>query len=126
MATETTPQLAPRTEVVPAVRLDGVAVRLGDRLALDNIDVAIAPGTFVGLLGPNGSGKSTMLRAILGILPLERGAVSVGGVGPDQARDRFSYLPQRQRVDLDLPIRAQDVVMMGRIRHTGLAQAAGP
>jgi ABC-type Mn2+/Zn2+ transport system ATPase subunit len=60
-----------------------------------------------------------MLRTIVGILPLAAGRVSVGGLEPSQARDRFSYLPQRQRIDLDLPVRARDVVMMGRIRHTG-------
>jgi ABC-type Mn2+/Zn2+ transport system ATPase subunit len=94
-------------------------VRLGDRQALDNLDVSIEAGTFVALIGPNGSGKSTMLRSILGILPLASGQVSIGGLDPSQARDRFSYVPQRREIDLDLPVRARDVVMMGRIRHTG-------
>ncbi len=94
-------------------------MRLGDRLALDNINLTIEAGSFVGLIGPNGSGKSTMLRAILGILPLASGEVQIGGIEPSQARDRFSYLPQRREIDLDLPVRAWDVAMMGRIRHTG-------
>ncbi|HEX5370919.1 MAG TPA: metal ABC transporter ATP-binding protein, partial [Dehalococcoidia bacterium] len=94
-------------------------VRLGERLALSEIGVDIATGAFVGLIGPNGSGKSTLLRSMLGILPLESGGVLVNGRVPAQARDSFAYLPQRQHVDFDLPLRAQDVVMMGRIRHTG-------
>ena len=102
-----------------AVRLEGISVLLGEHLALDNVSLTIETGAFVGLIGPNGSGKSTMLRTIIGILPAATGRVSVDGVEPSQARDRFSYLPQRQRVDLDLPLRAWDVVMMGRIRHTG-------
>ena len=121
MAIETSPQLEeiakPRTP--EAIRLEGLSVRLGDRLALDGITLSVDAGAFVGLIGPNGSGKSTMLRAILGVLPREAGDVRIGGVEPSQARDRFSYLPQRQRVDLELPVRAWDVVMMGRIRHTG-------
>ena len=102
-----------------AIRLAGVSVRLGERLALRDIDCAIAPGAFVGLLGPNGSGKSTLLRAVLGILPLSAGRVDVFGRPPEQARDRFSYLPQRQRVDIELPVSVWDVVLMGRLRHTG-------
>jgi manganese/iron transport system ATP-binding protein len=99
--------------------VDDVSVRLGDRLALDGISLRIDAGAFVGLIGPNGSGKSTLLRTILGILPSEAGAVRIGDAERSEARDRFSYLPQRQHIDLDLPVRASDVVMMGRIRHTG-------
>jgi ABC-type Mn2+/Zn2+ transport system ATPase subunit len=119
MATETKPQLGERAASVAAVRLDGVSVRLGDYPALDGISLSIEGGAFVGLIGANGSGKSTLLRTIVGVLPPATGRVSIGGVEPAQARDRFSYLPQRQRLDLDLPLRAWDAVMMGRIRHTG-------
>ncbi|HXH20794.1 MAG TPA: metal ABC transporter ATP-binding protein [Dehalococcoidia bacterium] len=109
-----------------AVSLSHVSVRLGERLALDDITLSIAPGAFVGLLGPNGSGKSTLLRAILGILPLSQGEVRVEGRDPKAMRDVFSYLPQRQRVDLDTPLRVWDVVMMGRLRHTGWLGRPGP
>ena len=119
MATETRPQLGAGAKAAVAIHLDGVSVRLGDRLALANVSLSIAEGAFVGLIGPNGSGKSTLLRTVLSVLPTAAGEVRIGGVEPSQARDRFSYLPQRQHVDLDLPVRAWDVVMMGRIRHTG-------
>jgi ABC-type Mn2+/Zn2+ transport system ATPase subunit len=102
-----------------AVRLDHASVRLGERLALSDVTCSIAPGAFVGLLGPNGSGKSTLIRATLGILPLAGGRIEVEGEEPGRVRDVFSFLPQRQRVDLDVPLRVWDVVMMGRIRHTG-------
>jgi ABC-type Mn2+/Zn2+ transport system ATPase subunit len=97
-----------------------VSVRLGDRLALSRVSLDIEAGSFVGLIGANGSGKSTLLRSILGVVPLNEGSVSIGGLPLDEARDRFSYLPQRQRLDLELPVKAWDVVMMGRIRKTGL------
>jgi ABC-type Mn2+/Zn2+ transport system ATPase subunit len=110
----------------PAVHLEGVSVRLGDRLALSDIDCSIAPGAFVGLLGPNGSGKSTLIRAILGVVPLARGRVLIDGREPAAARDLFAFLPQRQQVELNLPLRAWDVVMMGRLRHTGWFGAPKP
>ena len=94
-------------------------MRLGDRLALDDVEVEIATGSFVGVIGPNGSGKSTLLRAILGVVPLAAGRISVNGGPIAAARNSFAYLPQRQQLDIDLPLRAQDVVMMGRLRFSG-------
>jgi ABC-type Mn2+/Zn2+ transport system ATPase subunit len=116
----------PETASLCAVSLSHVRVRLGDRLALEDISIDIESGAFVGLLGPNGSGKSTMLRAVLGILPLAGGSISIDGKPPGEARDLFSYLPQRQRVDFETPLRAWDVVMMGRLRHTGWLRRPGP
>ena len=107
-------------KTTPALRLNGVSVRLGERLALSEIDLEVAKGAFVGLIGPNGSGKSTLLRAILGVLPLEAGSIEVDGRPPAEARDLFAYLPQRRAQNLDLPLRTRDIVMMGRMRHTGL------
>ena len=111
---------ATATKATPALRLNGVSVRLGERLALSEIDLEVAKGAFVGLIGPNGSGKSTLLRAILGVLPLEAGSIEVDGRPPAEARDLFAYLPQRRAQNLDLPLRTRDIVMMGRMRHTGL------
>jgi ABC-type Mn2+/Zn2+ transport system ATPase subunit len=106
--------------MLPAIVLEHVSVRLGGRLALRDIDCSIASGSFVGLIGPNGSGKSTFLRAVLGIVPLDAGQIEVSGGTADEARDLFAYLPQRSQLELDLPLRAWDIVMMGRLRHTGL------
>ncbi len=103
----------------PPLQISDLSVRLGDRLALDRVSVEVAPGTFLGLIGPNGSGKSTLLRSVLGILPLAGGRVEAGGLPPERARHLFAYLPQRSALELDLPLRAQDVVMMGRLRHSG-------
>lgn len=118
--TDTKPQLAwEKPDAGLAFSLRALSVRLGDRLALNDVNVDVATGSFVGLIGPNGSGKSTLLRSLLGILPLESGRVLVNGLPPSLTRDSFAYLPQRQHIDLDLPLRAWDVVLMGRIRHTG-------
>ena len=99
--------------------MTGVSVRLGERLALRDVSLSVATGAFVGLIGPNGSGKSTLLRAVLGVVPVIAGTILVNGKAPSQQRDCIAYLPQRQQVALDLPIKAWDVAMMGRIRHTG-------
>jgi manganese/iron transport system ATP-binding protein len=103
----------------PVLRLSNVSVRLGSRLALDSVTCEIPPGSFLGLIGPNGSGKSTMLRAILGIVPLAAGEVRLDERATGGQRNIFAYLPQRSTLELDLPLRAIDVVLMGRLRHAG-------
>lgn len=50
------------TPVDSAVVLQGVSKRYGAKVALDNLDLIIAPGRIVGLLGPNGSGKTGEAR----------------------------------------------------------------
>jgi thiamine transport system ATP-binding protein len=56
-----------------------VTVRYGDRLAVDQATLAVAPGEMVALLGPSGCGKSSLLRGIAGLEPLAGGRVSWDG-----------------------------------------------
>ena len=62
-----------------AVAFEGVGLSLGNRRVLAGVSFAILPGSFVGVLGPNGAGKTSLMRAILGILPIEAGRISVLG-----------------------------------------------
>jgi NitT/TauT family transport system ATP-binding protein len=77
----------------PAVQMTGLAkaFRTGGRevLALDGIDLSVAPGELVCLLGPSGCGKSTLLNAIAGFAPPTAGTLlangrPVTGPGPDR------------------------------------------
>jgi molybdate transport system ATP-binding protein len=77
------------------VSLDAaVALRLG-RLDLD-VEIHVEPGELLAVLGPNGSGKSTLLRALAGLLPIDRGAVSIDGVTYDDP-DRALFVPAEGR-----------------------------
>ncbi len=53
--------------------------RFGDRLAVDGLSFSVRRGEILGLVGPNGAGKTTTLRSIAGVLPLQGGAVEIGG-----------------------------------------------
>jgi ABC-2 type transport system ATP-binding protein len=53
--------------------------RYGDRVALDGVTFAVAPGTVFALLGPNGGGKSTLFRVLSTLLPPDAGTASVLG-----------------------------------------------
>ena len=70
----------PRPAPMNAVAFHGVRIALGGRVVLDGIDLAIAPGEFVGLLGPNGAGKTTLMRAVLGLVRPVAGRVEVLGL----------------------------------------------
>ena len=61
------------------LQIDGVGKRFGGFVALDSIDLAVAPGERLGLIGPNGSGKSTLVNCICGTLQNESGAVHFEG-----------------------------------------------
>jgi zinc/manganese transport system ATP-binding protein len=91
---------------------DATAV-LGGRTVWAGVDATVAAGEFVAILGPNGVGKSTLLKAILGLVPVARGAVTLLGQPAGRANHDVGYLPQRRSFDASLRIRGVDVVRLG-------------
>ena len=79
----------PTTELSssPAV-LAGARKRRGAVMALDGLDLTLAPGEVTALLGPNGAGKSTTVALLTGRLAPDRGRVAVFGRDPREARAR--------------------------------------
>jgi ABC-type molybdenum transport system ATPase subunit/photorepair protein PhrA len=71
--TQLTDRATPSTAATPAVRLTNAAVRAGRRTIWSGVDVTVGSGEFVAILGPNGVGKSTMIKVLLGLLPLSAG-----------------------------------------------------
>jgi zinc transport system ATP-binding protein len=104
----------------PAVHIEDLSVRLGGRRVLEDINLRIKEGDFLGVIGPNGGGKTTLLRAILGLVKPERGKIEVFGRSPRAARKQIGYLPQKSLFDPKFPITAIEVVMMGRYATRGL------
>ena len=81
-----------------AITLDGVTLRLGGRLVLDRISLAIDENEFVGVLGPNGAGKTTLMRAILGLVPVSAGRIAVHGRPVRRGNRAVGYMPQLRGV----------------------------
>ncbi|RKR73539.1 ABC transporter ATP-binding protein [Frondihabitans australicus] len=76
-----------------AVRLDGIGRRFGDSVAVERIDLELAPGEFFALLGPSGCGKTTTLRMVGGFETPSYGRISLGG------RDVTDLPPYRRDVN---------------------------
>jgi len=91
----------------------------GDIVVAD-IGFELKPGEALGLIGTNGCGKSTLLKTIVGLLPLLGGRLAVFGTPPGNHHSRIAYLGQFHSSGFVLPIRAIDVVRMGRFPLRGL------
>ena len=101
------------------VTFDRATLGYGRRAVLTDISFSIEVGDFLGLVGPNGAGKTTILRALLGTNAPLAGTVTLApGL-------RFGYVPQRDQVDYNFPLRVIDVVMMGRYDRIGLIRRPG-
>jgi ABC-2 type transport system ATP-binding protein len=66
----------------PAIAIDGLVKRYGDRTVLDGVSLSIAAGELVALLGPNGAGKTTTVEIVEGYRRADEGSVRVLGVDP--------------------------------------------
>ena len=67
-------------------RARGLTKRYGDRVALDGVDLDLAPGELRGLLGPNGAGKTTLLRTLLHLVTPDAGSVELLGQRLERGR----------------------------------------
>ncbi len=93
------------------LRARDLTVTRGPLVVLDGVDVVVASGERIGVVGPNGVGKSTLLQALAGLVPLERGRVERT---PPTAT--VGYLPQE-------PSRSDESVETFLARRTGVTDA---
>ncbi|MCH2105180.1 MAG: ABC transporter ATP-binding protein [Planctomycetes bacterium] len=92
----------------------------GGTPAVDGASLSVEQGRFVCIIGPNGAGKSTLLKGMAGLLPLDRGDVTVDGVAVSglgsKARARtLALVPQF--LDAIPPLTVASFVMGGRYGH---------
>lgn len=88
---------------------------------LEDVNLQVDRGEFLGIVGPNGSGKTTLLRTLLGLLKPVSGTVRIGA----GERIRYGYVPQRETVDSLFPIPVRDIVLMGRYGRIGPVRRPG-
>ena len=67
-------------DLAPTICTQGLTRLFGDLVAVDNVDLRVAPGQFFGFLGPNGAGKSTTIKMLTGLLAPSSGRIDILGV----------------------------------------------
>src|SRR5712692_10608552 len=84
----------------PVIQIEGLTVRYGSFVAVDDLRLEIRKGEMFGLLGPNGAGKSSTIKVLIGQRQPSGGSVSV--FGHDVVHDwsaikpKFGYVPDRE------------------------------
>jgi len=99
-----------------------------DQPVLRGAGLTASAGELVCVLGPNGSGKTTLLRCLLGQLKITGGSITLDGrelgeFSPGRLAKLMAYVPQQPRSAFAFTV--QEVVLMGRLAHTGLLGLAG-
>lgn len=86
------------SQLVPLIELKDVTMCFGEKVALQQINMAIYPNVVTTIVGPNGGGKSTLLKILLKLIKPTSGQVLYG-------QDvRIGYVPQKIHVDQSFPI----------------------
>lgn len=100
-------------DVAPAIFIQHLYAGYEQETILEDVNLDVYAGDFIGIIGPNGGGKSTLLKVILGLLPQQSGEVRVMGLDVRQGRQYIGYVPQFVEADRAFPISVWDAVGIG-------------
>jgi zinc/manganese transport system ATP-binding protein/zinc transport system ATP-binding protein len=101
----------------PLVTFHDVSAGYHRKAVVENVNLTIMQGDFVGFVGPSGAGKTTLLRTMLGAVDVVAGSVEIAGTSGHDVR--AGYVPQIETVDWHFPVTVEEVVMMGRAARSG-------
>jgi len=130
-------------DIAPVIRTVGLTRKFDDTIAVDNLNLTIAPGAIFGLLGPNGAGKTTTIKMLTTLLPPSAGTALIDGYDivkdSAQVRRRIGYVPQLLSADgaltgienlmlsarlYRIPHRDRETKITDALRFMGLEEAA--
>lgn len=79
------------------LKINNLTKKYGDKKAVDNLTLHIAPGEIYGFIGHNGAGKTTTIKAACGILQFDEGEIYIDGVSikdnPLACKQKLAYIP---------------------------------
>ncbi|MFN2744271.1 MULTISPECIES: metal ABC transporter ATP-binding protein [Bacillus] len=104
----------------PAITVKDLYVSYHGTEALHNITFSISQGRMAGIIGPNGAGKSTLLKAVLELIPKDKGDIRLLGKPLKDVRKKIAYVPQRNDMDWTFPINVLDTVLLGTYPELGV------
>jgi sulfate-transporting ATPase len=116
--------------VDPAVlEINGIGVRFGGVVAVNEVSMKLEPGRISGLIGPNGAGKTTMIDAVTGFVPLSEGSVVLDGreisKWPTHKRARFGISRSFQQLELFEGVSVRENLLAASEERDGLAYLSG-
>jgi len=102
-----------------AIRTEGLTKHYGDIVALDHLDLNVAPGEVVGFLGPNGAGKTTTIRLLLGLIHPTAGRGEIFGLDcerqPVETHRRLAFVAGEANLWPSLT-GAETLQLLGRVQ----------
>ena len=107
------------------IDLNGISVRRGGQVLLQDVSMHIHCGQLTVLIGQNGAGKTTLIRALLGELPHGGSIRHVDGRGLDIPHLRTGYVPQHLQFDREMPLTVKDFIASSLSRRpvwTGISK----
>lgn len=100
----------------PVITVTNVSYSVDGALILEDINLQINEGCYLGIVGPNGAGKTTLLRLILGIIKPDKGEILIYGHKPEEylKSEPIGYLPQRiSQIIYEFPVTVEELVRSG-------------
>ncbi len=98
----------------PAIKTEHLYVDFENHPVLSDLNFEITAENFVAIVGPNGAGKSTLLRALLGLVKVKQGRISIFGKNlADVPAGWIGYVPQVKTMDRNFPALSVELVLTG-------------
>ena len=101
------------------ISVDGLRVRFGATVALDDVSISVPAGGWTALIGPNGAGKTTLLRSVAGMIrpagDIRLADRPAGGLSHRQRARLVAYVPQHPQLPPEMT--GLDYVLLGRTPH---------
>lgn len=96
---------------------DRVTLRYERVTAVDSLSFTVDTGDFLAIVGENGSGKTSLVKAILGLMPVAGGFIRYGD---GLKRTQIGYMPQQTAHQRDFPAGVREIVLSGCLNQMGL------
>ena len=92
------------------IKCENVSLAYDGNTVVKNLSFEVGSTDYLCIVGENGSGKSTIIKALLGLIPLESGSITFGD---GLKQNEIGYLPQRSTIQKDFPATVFEVVLSG-------------
>lgn len=96
------------------IKVSDLSIKLGYHTVLNNLNFSVDVNNFVAIVGPNGGGKTTLLKALLGLIQLDKGTIEILSQDPRKLQPGdIGYVPQIKTLDRTFPAIAIELVATG-------------